>query len=99
MLCEPHRSSRHQITFAESRRRVLWLGQLRRREYGINRRWGAISKLLGAVLKKHARRGSHAKNQRQIALARTAKKTVKYRAGGSVSGDALRRKDRGRREK
>jgi hypothetical protein len=47
----------------------VWLGQQRRRENGKYRLWGAILKEDRGMSKKHAGGGSHAKNQRQLALA------------------------------
>ena len=49
--------------------RSVWLGQQRRRENGKYRLWGAILKEDRGMSKKHAGGGSHAKNQRQLALA------------------------------
>ena len=94
MICEPHRSSRHQNTFAESRRRVLWLGQQRRREYGITV-GGEPSRNNSAPCLKSTHAEAPTRKTSVGSRWRGLQKSRQIPRRESVSGDALRRKDRG----
>jgi len=73
MIREPRRKNRRYHTFAESRHRALCL--VRAAATSGKRQIpfvGSLPEKRSAACRKHAGGGSHAKNQRQLALARTS---------------------------